>query len=549
MKQLLTYGLYLTALVLLASCTEDNPTNFVMEKPQSLAVQDSLNSNFSPLKSYLESQDSDFRIGAGVSATAYAEDGAIFGMVNNNFLEVTPHEMSHGTVVQADGSLNLEGLNNFVQAAQLAGISIHGNALISSENENEAYLNELIAPERVQVSEGGWELVSEADFETDDASNYESNAGAETSFTADGGGANGEGRALQILNAEERANDWDSQFFMTFDPHVEEGDQFRFRMDVRAEQDASFPTQAHNEPTQYLHWDFFGTVNATTEWSQHEMQITVTEEMVNAGTIAFNLGATATTYYFDNMEVWYYNTEGGTQLVEKTPEEKAEILTTELESWVSAMVDTLSYANAWDVVHGAIAGGSENGFELKNDGDFSWHEYLGEDYGVQAFQVARNHTDESDLLFISDYGLENLGKAHGLINYVEYLENNGATVDGIGAHMELTINSSKEDISELFELLEATGKMIKISGLSVGLGGVSGGDASSEIYQAQADMYQFVVEEYFNMIPEDQRTGITVWNPLDGDGNTSGLWTQDYMRKRAYAGFATGLMNGLNSGN
>lgn len=549
MRHLPKVGLYIAALILLASCTKDNPTNFVMEKPQSVALQDSVNSNFSTLKSYVDTQNSNFKLGAGVSAPAYADQDAIYGLVNSNFQEVTAHEMGHGAVVQGDGSFNLESMNRFMAAAQEAGLSVYSNALLSSDNQNEAYLNGLIAPEVVEVSEPAWELITSADFETDDASNYESNANAVTSFTADGEGANGEGRAIQIVNSEVRTNDWESQFFMTFGPHVEAGDQFRFVMDVRAEQEVSFPTQAHNEPGGYLHWDFFGTISASPEWSQHAMQITVSEQQAGAGTIAFNLGATATTYYFDNMEVWFYNTEGGTETVEKTPEEKEEILSTELEHWVSTMVGTVSNISAWNVIDGAIAGGNENSFQLKSEAGFNWNEYLGDDYGVQAFQVAREHADADDILFINDYGLENLGKAHGLINYVEYIENNGATVDGIGTHMNITINTSKQNITEMFELLAATGKMVKISGLNVGLGGISAGVASPEVFDAQADMYQYVVDQYFSIVSEDQRYGITIWNPLDSSDNPAGLWTADYERKRAYAGFATGIMSGFNSGN
>lgn len=549
MKHLIKLGLYLTVLTLFASCTEDNPTNFVMEKPQSLAVQDSLDSNFSPLKTYVEDQNTNFKIGVSVSASAYAERGAIYGLANSNFQEVTAHEMSHGAVVQGDGNYSWESINTFRNAVQEAGLSVYGNSLVSTENQNEAYLNELIAPETIQVSEGGWEILSSADFETDDASNYQSNAGAATSFTAEGEGANGEGRALQVVNEEVRTNDYDSQLFMTFGSTVEAGDQLRFVMDVRADQEVSFPTQAHDQPGGYLHWDFFGTINATTEWTEHAMEITVSEDQAGAGTIAFNLGATEATYYFDNMEVWFYNTEGGTETIEKTPEEKEQILTEELETWVSTMVDSASYVNAWDVVSEAIAGGSENSYQLKTEGGFNWHGYLGDDYGVRAFQVAREHADADDILFISDTGLENLNKAHGLVNYVEYIENNGATVDGLGTHLDITINTSKQNISEMFELLAASGKIVRVSGLNVGLGGVSAGAASPEIYQAQADMYQFVVEEYISIIPEDQRYGITVWNPLDSADNPAGLWNADYERKRAYAGFAAGIMNGFDTGN
>lgn len=549
MRHLPKFVLYVSAVILMVSCTKDNPTNFMMEKPESIAVQDSLDGNFNMLRSYVDTVNSSFMLGVAVSASNFSNESAMYGLVNSNFQEVTAYEFGHGQVVQGDGTYSLGSLNTLITSAQEAGLSVYGNALLSPDNQNEAYLNELIAPDRIDNSEPSWELVSSADFETDDASNYQSNANAVTSFTDDGTGANGEGRALKIVNSEVRTNDWESQFFITFGPHVEAGDQFRFRMDVKAEQSVTFPTQAHNEPTQYLHWDFFGQINATTEWTEHYMQITVSEDQAGAGTIAFNLGANATTYYFDNMEVWYYNTEGGIEFVEKSDEEKEQILSDELETYVSSVVGNTSYINGWNVIHGAIESGSEDGYQLKNDSDFNWHQYLGDDYGVQAFQTARENADADDKLFISDYGLENLNKTRGLINYVEFIENNGATVDGIGAHLDISINSSEQDITEMLELLSDTGKMIKISGLNVSLGGISAGNAPDEVFQAQADKYRFVVEQYLSIVPDDQQYGITVWNPVDSNGNAGGLWTSDYSRKRAYAGFATGLMNGFGSGN
>jgi len=58
----------------------------------------------------------------------------------------------------------------------------------------------------------GWDLITAADFESDAATNFQSNANAVISYTAMGGGANGVGRALKITNASVRANDWEAQF-------------------------------------------------------------------------------------------------------------------------------------------------------------------------------------------------------------------------------------------------------------------------------------------------------------------------------------------------
>jgi hypothetical protein len=556
MKQLYNIGFYLLILVTIASCTKDNPASFSMEKPNSIAVQDSIDSGYSPLKTYVDTLDSNFKLGVGLSATAFSDQGAMYSLVNSNFQEVTAHDLGHNSVVQADGSIVMESMNNFLSAARDAGISVYGNALISPENDNVAYLSELIAPTLQESSGPTWDIVTSADFETDDASNYQSNEGAVTSFTADGEGANGEGRAIQVENEVVRENDWQSQFFVTFSPATVAGEQYRISMDIRADQEATFPTQAHGQPGGYLHWDFFGSITATTEWTTYTTQITISENTDEAATIAFNLGSTATNFYYDNIVLEKFNEDGGNVYVEKTPEEKEVIITTELENWVSTIVDTASYINTWEVVSEPIAdtspltGQDGNNFNLKSTGELDWHTYLGADYGVKAFQSARASGDSNDLLFISDYGLEaNLSKCDALINYVNYIESNGATVDGISTKMQISINTSEQNISDMLQKLADTGKMVNIAELNVGLGGISAEVASTEIHEAQAAMYQHVVDEYFSIVPENQRYGITVINPVDNTGNPAGLWTSNYTRKMAYAGFSVGLMNGFNSGN
>jgi len=94
----------------------------------------------------------------------------------------------------------------------------------------------------------------------------------------------------------------------------------------------------------------------------------------------------------------------------------------------------------------------------------------------------------------------------------------------------------------------ATGKLIRVSELDIGVGKQTA-DASTEDYIAQAEMYKYVVDKYFELLPTDQRYGITVWSPMDQPRNSFwragepiGLWNEDYQRKRAYGGFADGLL-------
>lgn len=390
-----------------------------------------------------------------------------------------------------------------------------------------------------------WEVLSGNDFESDDASNYESNGeNAILSFSADGEGANGTGRALIVNNAEVRADDWRSQLFFTFGEPTFEGQQLRLTMDVRADADATMATQAQTSPGAYKHWNFFGAVNATTEWTTFTAQITVDANTSECNTIAFNLGNTATNYYFDNIEVTWYNEDGGgEQIIERTPEEKSDTLSYAMETYIAAVLEgSGENVKSWDVIVNPMD--DSNPSELKSAngeeapaGEFYWQDYLGMDYGVLAFNLARQYASEGSMLFVSDNQLTNPDKCQGLIDYVSYIEDQGASVDGIGTQMNISLSTSREEITAMFETLAETGKKIKISHLTVSLGGQ---ESSYENLMEQANMYKFVLDAYAASVPATQRYSVSISGVFDSDA-LQGLWYSDLDRKPAYMDFADAL--------
>lgn len=400
-----------------------------------------------------------------------------------------------------------------------------------------------------------WDVVSENNFESDNASNYQGNSNAIMSFTADGAGAEGNGRALKIVNESVRANDWDCQFFFTFPEATAVGQKYILEMDVKADAAANVPTQAHTVPYAYKHWDFFGQVSFTSEWTHFVKEIVIADNTSEVTCIAFNLGATATNYYFDNIQLKWFNEDGGGQVIEMTPEEKKDTITSEMHRFIAGMLEvTKDHVKAWDVVNEPMDDG--NPYELKTGEGrddlasdiFYWQDYMGKDYAVEAFNMARQYGSADDILFINDYNLEyNLDKCKGIIQYVEYIESKGAQVDGIGTQMHISLDSDKDKITEMFTLLAATGKLIKISELDIGIGKQTT-EATKEDLMAQGEMYKFVIEKYLEIIPSNQQYGITIWSPLDSPEESSwragepiGLWTEGYYRKPAYAGVADAL--------
>jgi len=560
MKRLYKMAFGLAGVMLLASCHKYEALEFQVDKPASFAAQEQIDA-YQPLKTYIDrTANPKFKFGAGAGLQSYLSKGVIYRLINSNFDEITlGYEMKHGAVVQADGSLALTNVKNLLETASKAGITVFGHTLAWHANQNATYLKGLIAPVVIPSSGGPtWDLVIGADFETDNASVYQSNTNAVASFTAAGEGFNGTGRALKISNSAIRTNDYDAQLFLKF-PAVVVGERYELKMNVRSDVAASYPTQAHVTPGAYKFYDFFGSISSTPTWTTFTKEITVTADMATSGALAFNLGKTATNFYFDNITLKKYNPLGGTTIVEKTAEQKKTILTNALETWIKGMVTaSKDYVKAWDVVNEPMDDAKPT--ELKTAAgrasiaadEFFWQDYLGKDYALQAFQLARQYGNATDIHFINDYNLEsNLDKCKGLIDYVKYLEGKGAKIDGIGTQMHIVATADKAKIEEMFKLLAATGKLIKISELDMGFAGnVKTAQATAEQYAAQSEMYKYVIKKYFELIPAAQRYGITIWAPQDSPASSSwragepiGLWTEGFVRKPAYVGAAEGLKN------
>ncbi|WP_281310091.1 endo-1,4-beta-xylanase [Flavobacterium flavigenum] len=552
MNKLYKIALLSSVLMMAASCTNDNILDYNYEKPQSIANQEGIDA-YKDLKTYVNKEvNPGFKLGAGISLSDYTSKSVIYRLVNKNFDEITlGYEMKHGAVVQADGSLNLDNVNKLLKTANEANLSVFGHTLCWHANQNAAYLNSLIAPDVLSSTGPGWDLIMAENFETDNISNYTFNSGLTSAFTEVGQGNNNSGRALKLTNASVRTNEWDAQLYLKFSPAVKLGEKYRLTMDVRSDVTASSPTQAQLNVGGYKHWDFFGAVPYTGTWATYTKETTISAEMVACNTIAFNLGKSAGNFYYDNIKIEKYNATGSIQTLEKTSEQKKTIIAEALDKWISGMVTNCkTYTKAWDVVNEPMDDGNPYdlktgvGKTLKSD-EFYWQDYLGKDYAVEAFKLARKYGNPTDQLFINDYNLEyNLDKCKGLIQYVQYIEGKGQKVDGIGTQMHITINSDKDKIETMFQLLAATGKLIKVSELDV----AAGLNPTATDLQMQTEMYKYVADMYAKYIPVNQRYGITIWGVTDSKSDSSwlpgqhqGLWNIDFIRKSSYTGFAEGI--------
>ena len=264
-----------------------------------------------------------------------------------------------------------------------------------------------------------------------------------------------------------------------------------------------------------------------------------------------------------------------------TPEEKAEILTAEMERWIKGMMEaTAGQVKAWDVVNEAISGGPwGQRYDLQHaataSGDqsnkFYWQDYLGDNFARIPVKFARQYFAENGgnpdelKLFVNDYNLEsdwdNNQKLRSLIEWIKQWESDGETViDGIGSQMHITYymnpetQASKEaHVVKMFELMAESGKLVRITELDMGICDEDGNtikteDVTFEQQRAMAQYYKFVIDKYFEIIPVPQQYGICQWAQTDSPdgsgwrpGEPIGLWDLNYSRKPAYGGFAEGL--------
>lgn len=322
----------------------------------------------------------------------------------------------------------------------------------------------------------------------------------------------------------------------------------------------SFPGLSEEYP--WMDWKGTGSgseaFTTSTSWSLISVDLNSLsyKSGSNSFKLSFDMGYLPNvTYYIDDIKLVEKGATGGGGQpikIEKTDQEKKQIISDAMKSWITGMVGHYKgKVHGWDVVNEAMteSGALRTGTSVadKAADEFYWQDYIGEDFAADAFKFAKQ-ADPDAKLFINDYNLETPGltKLNGLIDFVSKIESKGANVDGIGTQLHVSITSNKEGIARMFEAMAATGKLVKVTELDVKVGTNA---PTLEQYAEQAEMYRYIVDMYNKYVPKAQQYGITVWSVSDNDkeheywipDDGPNLWDKNYQRKHAYKGFADGL--------
>lgn len=286
--------------------------------------------------------------------------------------------------------------------------------------------------------------------------------------------------------------------------------------------------------------------------------VEIPNSMKDLNEITFAIGSSSTnwTAYIDNLTFAW---ESKPQHIEKTPEQKKEIFTKEMEKWIGGMVyagvNEVKSIKAWNIISNPLD-------KTVDANTFNWGEYLGEvEYARTAVKIARDTVKNVNValdLFVSNtFGqYDEMGSmADELISLVNAWEEDNITkIDGYNILLNAIYSKdvtfqegNKTMITNLFDKLGRTGKLIRVSDLSMMVEEQDGNfiainKLSDEDRAAAASYMAFIMKEYRRLIPADKQYGISISSMTEvSTGYKLCPWTSGYNRNGMYEGIVDGL--------
>lgn len=494
-----------------------------------------------------------FPIAVAANNGSFMSNALSSDIIKRDFNGMTfENEMKNSSLVNSSGQFNFSTADAMVAAAQASNIQVHGHVLAwHSQTRGDHYRSVLTA-----AGPSGTNLVQNPGFEDGDATSFTNYsvlntgnpAGTATISVGSGAGEVRNGtRSMKVVNPTAYTTDqWRVQVG-TDAIALTPGKQYHISYWVKAAT-ANGSIRLSTQPTaQYQADQTIGTA-----WQQVIWNITANEAQTR---IMFDMGRNSNTYFIDDVSVNELVTAGDPLSNYNKVDSILKLNIQQIAGHFKGKV------RGWDVINemfsdgpaGAIRNNTNTGNATNSD-VFVWSEYLGRDFGVKAFTYAAQ-ADPTAKLFINDYNLEfSVAKLDSLIAYVAEIRAKGAKVDGIGTQMHISINTNKTLIDEHFKKLAATGLLVHISELDIGVNTTNATTTTftEALETTQAEMYNYVVTSYMKNVPKAQRYGVTIWGLLDNQSwrYKSGadfplLYTPAGARKKAYDAVLNALKSGL----
>ena len=534
------------------------------------------------LKNYIDySKYPNFKLGAGTTVNDYLNNSLVKNLTNKNFTEtVAGNAMKMASCVDGNGNMNFTTVKKYVNAATEAGLNVYGHTLAWHSQQPKGWLLKLLSDKPDPNSEQVYTEIASKDFRTSKSigswRSDESTYGYSLSFDATNG--------LKIHTTKMCEHSWDVQFLAMENIFVEKDKTYKMTMTVKG----SAEGKLHSKLGDWSNGEY-PDIPFTTEWQDVTVEY---KGIVESSFFMLQCGDFVGDIYIKNIKFEGY--KGAT--VPLTKEEMHDTLVYAMDKWIKGMMEACDgKVKAWDLVNEAISGGGDDGqgnyllqhstaynpsgnpdatWDVGGD-NFYWQDYMGDlEYVRQACRLARKYGPEDVKLFINDYNLESdwddNKKVKSLINWIKKWEADGVTkIDGIGTQMHIScyedanlMNSAKQHITKMFELMAASGKLVRVSEMDMGYvrgsnkwgGSIKTSQVTEAEHKKMADFYEWIFKEFFRIVPPEQQWGICQWCTTDAPENSGwrggepvGIWDLNYYRKHVYAGFVRGL-GGVPSG-
>ena len=529
---------------------------------------------YKALKEYIDHDKyPNFKLGI---ATENLDNALVRNMISKNASEtVAGNAMKMASCVDGNGNMNFNNVKKFVTAATNAGVSVYGHTLAWHSQQHKGWLLKLLADKPIPGTEE-FNLITIKDFRTDQTigwkpDNNESEYGFSFKFDKTDG--------LKVTTT--KSYPWEVQFVIMSNIVLEKNKEYKMTFNVKGSGSGNLDGRLG---------DWGGGANFSipfsTEWQ--DVQVSVTPTM-DGNFILLHVPNYIGDVYIQSIKFEGYKAS----TVPQTQEEMHDTLVYAMNKWIKSMMEACDgKVKAWDLVNEAIGGDGNDGqgnYPLQHSKDydpngnpnatwdvggdaFYWQDYMGDlEYVRQACRLARKYGPEDIKLFINDYNLEsdwdNNKKVKSLVNWIKKWESDGVTkIDGIGTQMhischenETNLNNIKKHITQMFQVIANSGKLCRISEMDMGYvrGSNRWGSSikTSQITEAEhkkmANFYEWIIKEYFRIIPPEQQWGICQWCATDSPNNSGwrggepvGIWDSNYYRKHVYAGFVRGLNGG-----
>ena len=538
---------------------------------------------YKALKEYINtSKYPNFKLGAGTTVPDYLNKEEIRNLHNKNFTEtVAGNAMKMGSIVNGNGDMNFETVKKYVKSATDAGLSVYGHTLAWHSQQPKAWLLKLIGDKPDPNSEVNYTTVASKDFTKDKTLGWKSDEatyGYSLKFDATDG--------LHVNCTKMATNFWDVQFIVMENIPATIGNTYKMTMTVKGSTEGKFHSKMASDLNDPWNTDYCLEIPFTTEWKDVEIEY--------KPSYANNFLLLQCGDFVGDIYVKSIKFEGNSaKMIPQTKQEMHDALVDAMDQWIKGMMEACDgKVKGWDLVNEAISGGGDDGegnYVLQHSdaynpngnpdatwdvgGDaFFWQDYMGDlDYVREACRLARKYGPEDIKLFINDYNLESdwddNGKVKSLVGWIKKWESDGVTkIDGIGTQMHISYydnanlqKSAKEHITKMFEIIAESGKLCRVSEMDMGYvrgsnkwaGSVQTSQLTEAEHKNMADYYEWIIKEYFRIIPPAQQWGICQWCPTDAPTNSGwrggepvGIWDLDLYRKHVYAGFVRGLNGG-----